>query len=438
MNKVLLALFLGPLLLLSQSIEVEKNHNISSNNFTLQIYLSKLLEEDLQYKNRSLDSKVILLNSLIEQNRYNPDVYLGGEFQAQKTLDFSRFDSQIEMEAIGKVHLNMHLYDAQRSHFVGLRKELFKELSSLEVIDAKEQLQLLGIGIYIELLQIQRTIKQYNVLLKYQHNITDIAVIRSSKGLGGIYDKTQAQNDLINIQLRLSDLKESLIQKEYIFRQAINLESGAPIILQDIQYKELTSSLVSLQHTAIENNARLHVREKQYELSRSDIETEADRRGLGVDWVSHLGYGHAEQYASPYRSRDGEDWLAMLSIKYPLYERDDIAMQVQEKKIKALQSKNSVEIEKRALNRTINRLYNALQKHLIKHQLYTQQKEVLLERTTITYNRFKEALETYKPYSDSLRDMARSDESYIQNTLLIDLTTLQLYVLTGEMLFGSY
>jgi outer membrane protein TolC len=387
MFKVILLFFLGSIPLLSQSIEIEQNQNISSNIFTLQMYLSKLLEEDLQYKNRNLNSKVVLLTSLIEQNRYNPDIYLGGEVQAQKTLDFSRTDSHIELEAVGKIHLNMRLYDAQRSHLMGTRKKLFEELSSLEIIDAKEELQLLGIGIYVELLQIQRTIKQYNILLKYQHNITDIAVTRASRGLGGIYDKTQAQNDLINIQLRLSDLKELLIQKEYLFRQAINLESGAPIILQDIQYKELTDSLVSLQHTAIENNARLHVKEKQYELSRSDIKTEADRRGLGVDWASHLGYGHTEQYDSPYRSRDGEDWLAMLSLKYPLYERDDITMQVQDKKIKALQSKNSLEIERRALSRTINRLYNALQKHLIQHQLYTQQKEVLLERTTITYKR---------------------------------------------------
>jgi len=238
--------------------------------------------------------------------------------------------------------------------------------------------------------------------------------------------------------LRLSDLKELLIQKEYLFRQSINLESGAPLALKDIEYTKITSSLENLQHAAIHNNARLHVKEKQYELAQSDIKLEVDRRGLGIDWTSHLGFGHAEQLNPPYRSRDGEDWQALLSINYPLYERGDMSMKVQEKKIQALQSKNNLAIERRLLSRTINRLYNSLQKHKIKHQLYAQQKDVLLERITITYNRYKEALEMYKPYSDSLRDMAMSDEAYIRNSLLLDMNTLELHVLTGEKLFVSH
>jgi outer membrane protein TolC len=437
MSKVLVILFICFFNLFSQSIEIKQDENSLEKVFSLQIYLEKLLEEDLEYKNRNLESKVTLLNSLIEQNRYNPDIYLSGDIQGQKTLDMSRFNPTTELEAIGKINFNMRLYDGQRSHYMNSRRELFENLSSLEVIDAKDQLQLLGVQIYTQLLQIQRTIQQYNILLKYQLDITDIAVMRASKDLGDIYDKTQSENDLINIQLRLSDLKELLIQKEYIFRQSINLESGAPIKLLDIEYKEFSLSLSDLQKKALQNNSHLHVMQKQYELSQSDIKTESDRRGIIVDWTSHYGFGHVEQMDSPYRSNDGDDWLALLSIKYPLYERDDIAMQVQNKKIKSLQSKNTLEIQKRALSRTINRLYNALQKHNIKNRLYAKQKEVLLERSTISYNRFKEALENYKPYSDSLRDMARSDEAYIQNALLVDATTLEIYILSGESLFGS-
>jgi hypothetical protein len=73
-----------------------------------------------------------------------------------------------------------------------------------------------------------------------------------------------------------------------------------------------------------------------------------------------------------------------------------------------------------------------LQKYKIKNQLFLQQKKVLQERIKITYNRYREALESYKPYSDSLRDMARSDEAYISNSLSIDETTLQLYILSGS------
>ncbi len=438
MYKVLLAVVFLFFNLYSSSVEIKQDRENKADMFSLKSYLGKLLEEDLEYKNRNLQSKITLLNSLIEQNRYNPDIYLAGEFQAQKTLDMSRVNPNIELEAIGKINFNMRLYDAQRSNYMNSRKELFKQLSSLEIIDAKEQLELLGIEIYTDLLQIQQTINSYNILLKYQLDITDIAIKRASKGLGGIYDKTQAENDLINIQLRISDLRELLIQKEYMFKQSINLKSGAPIKLMDIEYQKLDMSLVQLQKKALQNNPRLHVMQKQYELSQSDIQLEQDRKGFIVDWTSHYGFGHAKQLESPFHSNDGDDWLALLSIKYPLYERGDIAMQVQEKKIRALESKNTLEIEKRFLSRTVNRLYNSLKKHNIKNRLYKRQKEVLLERSTISYNRFKEALETYKAYSDSLRDMARSDESYIQNKILVDVNTLEIYILSGETLLDSH
>ncbi len=437
MFKIFFFLFFGFLSLFSQSVEIKQNDNSLANVFTLESYINKLLKEDLEFKNTNLESKVILLNSLIEQNRYNPDIYLSGDIQAQKTLDMSRFRPSPEFQALAKINFNMRLYDAQRSNYMNSRKDIFKKLSSLKIIDAKTQLQLLGVEIYTDLLQIQQTIKRYNILLKYQLDITDIALKRASKGLGGIYDKTQAENDLINIKLRLSDLKELLIQKEYIFRQSINLESGAPIKLLKIKYKKFSTSLMQLQEKALANNSLLHVLKKQYELSQNDVVTEADRDGISIDWTSHYGFGHAKQIDSPYRTNDGDDWSVLLSMKYPLYERDDIAMQVQEKKIKALQAKNTLEIQTRTLSRTINRLYNALEKHNIKNRLYAKQKEVLLERSTISYNRFKEALETYKSYSDSLRDMAISDESYILNNILVDRTTLEIYILSGENIFVS-
>ena len=84
MAKILLVLFLCFLNLFSQSIEIKQDKKSLAKVFTLQIYLKKLLEEDLEFKNQNLESKVTLLNSLIEQNRYNPDIYLAGEVQGQK------------------------------------------------------------------------------------------------------------------------------------------------------------------------------------------------------------------------------------------------------------------------------------------------------------------------------------------------------------------
>jgi outer membrane protein TolC len=405
-----------------------------SNVFSINSYLLRLMDEDIRYKNRNLESKVLLLTSLIEQTRYNPDIFLDATLKGEDPVNVLRIDEGIEFSAVGSVNFNMRLYDAQKDIYTSKRKKIFDELSSLEVLNAKDRLQLLGIKIYIDLFKIQETIKQYNLLLKYQNKITKIAIDRASKGLGGIYDKTQAVNDLINIKLKLVDLKEKLIQKEYLFRQAINLESGSFISLKQLDYKSLEVSLNELQHRAINRNSSLRLKNKRFELSQSDIDVEKSKRGLSVDFQSNYGYGYMQQYNNYYTDRANSDdtWSAAISVKYPIYQRNEIKLQTQRSKIKALQAKNGVEIERRALNRTINRLYNMLQKYKIKNQLFLQQKKVLQERIKITYNRYREALESYKPYSDSLRDMARSDEAYINNSLSIDETTLQLYILSGS------
>ncbi|RLA71749.1 MAG: hypothetical protein DRG24_04725 [Epsilonproteobacteria bacterium] len=416
--------------------EALKDNNITSASHTYSVtsYLKLLLTTDLEYRDRTLESKVLALESLIEQSRYNPDIYLEGTVMADNNLDVEKTRQSTELEAVGKVHFNMRLYDAQRFYYTSQREQLFKALSDQELIDATERLQLMGIQIYAELMQIQQTIAQYNALLIYQKRITKLAITRSEKGLGGIYDRTQAQNDMLNIRLRLTELKELLIQKEYLFRQSIDSDSTGVIELQAIQYKTLTDSLKELQYSALSSNAHLNFIQKQYELSRSDVETEKARDGLALDWRSHVGYGYIEELDKPRRSDDDIVWFAGLSLKYPLYERNNIALNVEQKKVQALQAKNSVNIEKRTLNRTVNRLYNSLRKYQIKDELYRQQKEVLTERTTTTYNRYKEALETYKPYSDSLRDMAQSDELSIRNAILVDVTTLQLYIVTGRYL----
>lgn len=417
--------------LLSQPLAA-KTMSTSTQTYSLSSYLSRLVQADLRYKDRTLEAKVVLLHSLIEQSRYNPDIYLEGDIFSENTLDLSKIDPVPEVQAVGKINLNMRLYDAQRSHFTSERDALFKQLSEQELIDAKEQLQLMGIQIYADLMQIQKKIAQYNILLKYQQRITKMAITRSEKGLGGIYDKTQAQNDLINIRLRLTDFKELLIQKEFLFRQSIDSDSTGTIVLEEIHYDKISRSLQQLQHDVLEKNAKLNLLKKKYELSASDIETEASRKGVSVDLRSHYGYGHVKQLDVPNLSDDDQDWHVGLTLKYPLYERDNIALNVERDQVKALQAKNSVNIKKRTLTRTVSRLFNSIQKYEIKDALYTQQKEVLLDRTTTTYNRFKEALETYKPYSDSLRDMARSDEAFIQNALALDVSTLQLYILTGQ------
>jgi outer membrane protein TolC len=424
MFKILIIILLSNILL-AESV---------SNVFSLESYLERLIKEDVRYKNRNLESKVLLLTSLLEQSRYNPDLFLDARFKGEDPVNVSKLDDGMQISAVGTINFNMRIYDAQKDVYTLQRKKLFDELSSLEVLNAKEQLQLMGLKIYIDLFRIQETIKQYNLLLKYQNKITKIAIDRASKGLGGIYDKTQAVNDLINIKLKLVDLKEKLIEKEYLFRQAINLDSDTFIRLQKIRYDELDLSLKELQHKSISQNIRLKFRNKQYELSQSDIDVEKSKRGFSVDFQSNYGYGYMKQYNDILvdETNYNDTWSALISIKYPLDQRNEIVLRTQRSKIKALQAKNGVEIERRALNRTINKLYNMLQKYKIKNQLFLEQKKVLQERIKITYNRYKEALENYKPYSDSLRDMARSDEAYINNSLSIDETTLQLYILSGS------
>jgi len=404
------------------------------NRYTLHSYLDLLIKEDIGYKNKTLESKVLVLTSLLEQSRYNPDIFLDANARHEKLLDVLRGDN-VQSSISGNINFNMHLYDAQKEVYQKRRKALFDTLSELKVLDAKEQLQLLGIALYVNLYKMQQTIKAYNKLLFYQEKITQIATDRSAKGLGGIYDRTQAVNDLINIKLRLADLKERFIQTEYAFRQSINLESGAAIVLQPLSFVDLPYSLQQLQHDALAYNIGIKVKAKEFEVAQSDVSLSKQSDGLSVDFASRFGYGYRKEPVGIVGFDDttnGDTWSLSLDLKYPLYAKNQTQILTQQSKIRALEAKNNIELQKKELSRTVNRLYNAWEKYMIKNNLFKKQKSVLQERIDITYNRYKEALESYKPYSDALRDMALSNESYINNRLSADQTVLDLYILTGR------
>ncbi len=406
----------------------------AQNSYTLHTYLERLLKEDIDYKNKTLESKVLLLSSLLEQSRYNPDIFLDATARQEKQLDVLR-GNEVQTNIGANINFNMRLYDAQKKLYTRQRTDLFNALSDLKILDAKEQLQLLGVQLYVNLYKMQQTIKAYNKLLYYQEKITQIATDRSAKGLGDIYDRTQAINDLINIKLRLADLKERFIQTEYAFRQSINLDSGAPVVLQPINYADLPHSLKKLQHDALAYNIGLKLKTKEFEMAQSDLALSEKSDGLSVDFTSHYGYGYTKEpvYIPGFDDNThGDTWSAGLSVKYPLYAQNKTEILTQESKVRALQARNRIELQKKELSRTINRLYNAWEKYMLKNELYQEQKNVLQERIEITYNRYKEALESYKPYSDALRDMALSEESYINNRLSADETVLDLYILTGR------
>ncbi len=404
--------------------------------FSLRKFLEKYIANSNNFKINKLDSEIYKINPNIENDRYNPNVYFSIGATARKTYNVGNATNYANMNSLAAINLDWHLYDAQKTYFNNERRAIFKRLSELNLLASKDRTILNGLSVYMDLWYLQKIIDKYNFLLSQQEKVTKMIKVRALRGGSSyIYAPIDSQNDLYNLELSVSDIKESYIHQEYLFRQSLNLASKKSIYLYDPVYNDLNMSLKQMQKEAIANNRELAKLQEQYKLSKSDLVIEAARRGWQLDLSSYAGYGYSTELEGTKNSGDGIEWQIGLKATYPLSQRKDITYQVERKKRLTKQALIRVVDKMRTLVLSVNKLYNSVKKLKYKSDIYAMQNKILRRRLNISYNRFMRGEGSYKDYSDTLKVLTDNLRQKLINETMLHAATLQLYIIVGKNLY---
>ena len=413
------------------------NNTLSSEmeNFSLKKYLGLLLETDPDFKSEQYSVRLYIIRSLLEGQQYKPNIYFNGNAKVGKNYSVTNASNYITFDAIASINLDWHFYDAQKKYFTKERKEIFERLAKLHLLEAKDRLILYGLSIYMDMWFLQKIVKKYDELLDTQEKIFKIIKNRAMKGMGGIYDSIDAQNNYYKLELNISDLKERYVHQDVIFRESIDLPSDKPLNLYAPVYNNLDVPVIELQKEAIGKNKELAKLKEQYNLAKSDILIEAAKKGWTMNIFSHYGYGYSRELEGTKQHGQGIDWQVGINAKLPLYPKDEANLLIEQRKLESKKAGLLITKKIRTLINSISKIYNSIKKLKYKESIYKAQNELLFKRLRISYKRFLKGEGSYQDYSNSLQSYIDSFRAKLVNDSLLHTSMLQLYILTGRDVF---
>lgn len=415
---------------------VNNKSNSEYEIFSLKRYFALLEKSDLDFKSSKYDSKLYLINSLIESDRYNPSLSFQAGTTVRKTYNVGNATNYASLDATAGLYFNWHIYDAQKRFYNNERKIIFKRLSELNLLSARDKLLINGSMIYLNLWYLQKIIDKYNFLLTQQEKLVDLARIKSETGdATSIYETIDTQNDYYNLEIAVSDIREQFLQQEYLFRQSINLDSPKTVYLYDPVYKEIREPVQALQKEAIGQNKELAKLQEEYKLSKSDLALAAAEKGWNFDFFSYGGYGYSTELEGTKNSGKGFEWQVGFRATYPLYNRNDTNLKISQKKFQVTKAALRVASKIKTLALTINKLYTSYKKLQLKSDIYNMQNKILKKRLDISYARYLKGEGTYKQYSDSLKVYTDSLRAKFLNDSFLHATAIQLYILSGKNIY---
>jgi len=432
-----------PILKNSNNFENPIAKNIINNTansefeiFSLKRYFHLLEKADLDFKSSQLDSKLYQVNSLIESDKYNPNIYFSSGSTLRKTYDVGSATSSANIDALAALNLDWHIYDAQKKYYTDERKIIFDKLSELNLLSSRDRLFINGTLIYLNLWYLQKIVDKYTALLKQQQKLLDTARVKSATGESAtIYETIDTQNDYYNLELAVTDIKERFLQQEYLFRESIELDSPKTIFLYDPVYNKLKLPVIELQKEAIANNKELAKLEEEYKLSKSDLALAAAEKGWNFDFFSYSAYSYSKEIQGSKTSSKGIEWQVGFKATYPIYKRNEINLKLRQKKLEVHKAALKVASKIKTLALTVNKLYNSYKKLQYKSGIYKMQNKILKRRLDISYARFIKGEGSYKQYSDTLKTYTDSLRANFSNDSLLHSTAIQLYILTGRNLY---
>ncbi len=414
-------------LLRSENSTRVTNQNIYEDLY-LNTYLSALFENTEEAKELFFQQKIDYLLAEIKQDTYNFDVYVSGTVSTGKYVNYTTNTSSTG--AAVNLNANKRLYDGTYS-LSDTYITLNKRLADITAINTKDRLAILGTSVYYDLFNSQEHLSLYKKIFDEQKKFKDIIEAKYKSGTSTILDLIDAKNDYVNLERMVTDTSYEYLQNEYVLRQSIHSKSEKAFKLFPAALHIDLSSINDLQKEAIENSSDVAIESNLLKIKNADVLSEKRRFYPTVDFTSSIGYGYEQPKVFDFANTNFTGiWNLGLSVNIPIYNRDDIRLNMQRSTYDALLEQNKFSLKVRdTLNQT-QKAYTQLMR-IHKQQGYVKDLlELAKTKLDVAKERYLKGLAQYRDYSEALNrvmeyqnELIGIDSDNVKESLILSVLT---------------
>ncbi|BCD67683.1 TolC family protein [Nitratiruptor sp. YY09-18] len=415
---------------------IQKYEKKSKETYTLTFeeFLDRFFKNDFSAKNAFYASKLAQVLALIDQDRYNWNIYANVALRYTKFIDY---DLETNKEAIVDLGINI-----DKRVFDGgiLSKDLIidlqKRLAKVQYLSDKDKLSLLALNIYTQALVNQKLKKLYEEYYYKQKGIFEFIDERYKAGASSQVDQIDARNDLLSIKKTILKQLYDYLYSDYLLRNAIGLQTKKPLELSEFGFAVEEKDIDKIYHNAFKNSTALQKERLQSKIKQAIYTTKKNSFLPIIDFNAALFYEYKKDYSfNPTKNANGLNYFVGLNIKIPLYDSTNRSIYVQKAKIEAAMQKNITLQKVKDIAQQIHKSYNELQREYQELKIINEQLALMEQKMQLVKKRYTVGLSSYRQYSDALRNYL----TLLQQKEILSISILQnqalLQILQGKHIF---
>ena len=401
---------------------------------TLQQYLKRLLQKDFGLKSSNYEAKAKKLEAILEQSKYNWQLYFNATARYAKFIDYSLItDKELTID-VG-VNVDKRLFDKEYTFLHRIRS--FKEqLAKIDYLSAKEQLSLLGVAIYSEALLAKELKEIYEKEYFNQKRFFYLIKERARVGVASKVDKIDANNDFLELQKALLEKIYNFSYSDYLLRNTIELNISKPLQLKNIGFTlDSTADIQNLYKEAFVNSSTIRKERLLYGLKKAQVEISKRARLPIIDLHSAIFYEYKQDFSTtPHQKAKGLNYSVAVNMKIPLIGAETQKEYKERAKVEALKQKSRLLDTIKKSAQQIFKLYNEnkrLQKHL---KIVQEQIALMHKKLQIVRKRYLDGLSLYRDFNDALKNYLSyiEEKARIKRAMIIN--SAQLLIFIGHQL----
>ncbi len=414
---------------------MQHSHKKSSHVYklTLQEYLKRLLQKDYGLKSKSYDAKIKRLEAILEQSRYEWQIYFNAAARYAKFIDYSLITDK-ELTVNAGINIDKRLFDRDYPLVARIRY-LKEQLAKVDFLNAKEQLSLLGVAIYSEALLAWELKSIYEKEYFNQKRFYNLIKERGRVGVASRVDVIDAKNDLLELRKDLLKKIYDYTYSDHLLRSSIELNISKRVELENIGFALETKDLPTLYKEAYLHNSTIRRMRLLYGLKKAKVVSSEKSMLPIIDFHGALFYEYKKDFSLiPHQKAKGLNYSGAVSVKIPLIGGDACKLHKQKVKIEALKQKNRLLDTIKKSAQQIYKLYNEnkrLQKHL---DIVQQQIALMYKKLQIVRKRYIEGLSVYRDFNDALKNYLHYIEEKATIKTAMIRNSAQLLILIGQQI----
>ena len=378
------------------------------DNLSFKRYIDVLFESNDKTHEIFYQKKIDYILNEIKKDKYDFDVYANGYLRTGSSISAQSGNApNVNGDYTGagvSLHVNKILYDGGYRLTNGAYDILYKRLADIDELNAKDRLAILGVSIYSNLYISQEELEILKKILKQQKFVTNIIKQGYKEGKNSPLDLIDSKNDLLNLQRSILNMEYQYLSRDYILRHSTKSRSKKPYQLYPMSVKLNLDSLKLLQKEAIAHSGVLAKESNLLNLKEADLLFQKRRRIPELRFDSYVGYGLSTNKIFNLDSPgNGAFWELGLNFKLPIYNRNDINLNIQKNRLNILKQKEVLSSRQRDILIQVEKSYNEIQRSKKQIDIIKEQLSLQKHKLKIAKERYFAGVSPYRAYSDAIR-----------------------------------